>query len=159
MHKSKGGRPRKHSPVPRKWFFQHVNLTRVHILETSLRQKFPTLSKEDARGVALCVYQNVPIQILRRELNMGVGNKPKFDLAVLLRDIARVLANHNGRTVPAELNTISGYNDERVALGLRNLSQLEQIARVILSKLGKPYCASLRQQARNARAMIVKNLP
>ena len=151
LAKSKGGRPRIAAPVPRKWSFQHVNLTNVHLLETSLRRNFPTLSKKDALAVALCVYQNVPIQILRRTRSMGVGNKPKFHIAVLLLDVARVLAIRNGRTVQEELNTISGYNDDRKSHGWSNLSELDQISRFILGKFGRLYKASLRQQARQAK--------
>ena len=87
---------------------------RCYILETSLRREFPSLTRECVRGIVQCVYKNVPIQACRGVLKMGVGNKPKFDLAILLLDIAGVLAKQNGRTVRAELNTISGYNDERI---------------------------------------------
>jgi hypothetical protein len=82
---------------------------------------------------------------------MGVGNKPKFHIAVLLLDVARVLAIRNGRTVQEELNTISGYNDDRKSHGWSNLSELDQISRFILGKFGRLYKASLRQQARQAK--------
>ena len=151
--KSKGGRPRK--PTQR-FFHQHVCYHDLISLTEQLKIEFPILLHETAKRIASSKFMASATHKLRMKIKKrGRGNKIHIETAALLLDIAQALADQTKQPIKKILNTaISGSNDERISSGGKNYSKLDAIARFILGTPGNPYSGSLRQQTRQASALV-----
>jgi hypothetical protein len=86
------------------------------------------------------IRHHAPLLIQRR------GNRTNIHLATLLHDCAIALAEHNGLEAERELSRIGERTEEQ--------SEVIKCAKAVLTALGINHPQSLRQQAKQAAAML-----
>ena len=155
--KSRGGRPRK---IRQTLFTQHVNLDELNELCRLLKKEFPPLSHQTAKRIASIKFMAAAMFQLRKKVKKkGRGNKIHIETAALIRNIAQALADQTKQPIKKILaSAISGFNDDRISSGDKNYSNLDAIARFVLGTPGKPYAGSLRQQTRQASALVISSI-
>lgn len=155
MAAKKPGRPRKPKPFP--MGTHTASLRSIAALKQQLTEELPGYSPVLIDAITQVACRLVPAKDLRSSDTWKMnrrGNRPHFDVHILMRDIAIELGAVKGTRPLQELAPIRGSYDEQIAAGRREPCDADRITRVILKMAGMPHSGSLRQQAAAARKLL-----